>query len=255
MPRRLRSWLLWPTALSLAAGVNAAPPPVARPDIVLVHGAFADGSSWSSVIPLLQDRGYRVTAVQLPLTSLADDVAATRRVLARQRGEVVLVGHSWGGVVITEAGNDPAVKKLVYVSALAPDSGESAAGLLQRLAAPMAGLAPDAAGLIWLDDAQAFRTMMAADLTPAAAAALAAVQKPIAARAFGDAVTHAAWRGKPSWYLVAQHDQALPTAVQLRIADQLKARRASVASSHLSLASQPAAVAALIDEAARAATP
>jgi pimeloyl-ACP methyl ester carboxylesterase len=219
--------------------------------VVLVHGAFADGSSWSRVIPLLQRKGYHVTAVQLPLTSLADDVAATRRVIQRQPGKVLLVGHSWGGVVVTEAGNEPAVKGLVYLSALVPDRGESAGALLQRLAAPMQGLAPDTAGFIWLDDPQAFRDVMGADLPPATARGLAAVQKPIAAGSFGDAVSHAAWHDKPSWYLVTTADHALPPRVQRLLAGQLKASTREVESSHLSLVSHPAPVAALIDQAAR----
>lgn len=248
----LRPWLIWP--LALAATAHAAPPPPeAKPGIVLVHGAFADGSSWSRVVPLLLEQGYRVTAVQLPLTSLADDVAATRRVIERQPGDVLLVGHSWGGVVVTEAGNAPAVKGLVYLSALVPDSGESAAALLQRLDAPMASLPPDAAGFIWLDDPQAFHTVMAGDLPLAAARELAAVQKPIAVRSFTDAVSRAAWRDKPSWYLVTDADHALPPRVQRLMAAQTKARLANVDASHLSMASHPVRVAALIDQAARAA--
>jgi pimeloyl-ACP methyl ester carboxylesterase len=250
MLRVIYLWLAAALMCALTAGVQAAP---ARADIVLVHGAFADGSSWSRVIPLLQKKGYRVTAVQLPLTSLADDVAATRRVLDRQTGPVVLVGHSWGGVVVSEAGNAPGVKSLVFLSALVPDSGESAQALLQRLNAPMEGMAPDAAGLIWLDNPKAFRDVMAGDLPQPAAAALAAVQKPLAASAFADAVSHAAWRDKPSWYLVTSADHALPPRTQRLIAGQLKANTEEIASSHLSMASHPAAVADLIDRAARAA--
>lgn len=259
MRRNFPRWLTWPLALAATAQValaalaaHAAPPPaVAAPDVVLVHGAFADGSSWSRVIPLLLKKGYHVTAVQLPLTSLADDVAATRRVIQRQPGRVLLVGHSWGGVVVTEAGNEPAVQGLVYLSALVPDSGESAGGLLQRLAAPMEGLTPDAAGFIWLDDPQAFHDVMGGDLPLAAAKELATVQKPIAARSFADAVSHAAWRDKPSWYLVTETDHALPPRVQRLLAEQLKARTVSIGSSHLSMARHPARVAELIDRAAR----
>lgn len=251
MLRLFRGWLFGALALTLAAPSHAAPPPAEPASIVLVHGAFSDGSSWSRVIPLLQQRGYRVTAVQLPLTSLADDVAATRRVLDRQPGPVVLVGHSWGGVVVSEAGNAPQVKAVVYLSALVPDSGESAQALLQRLDAPMQGLAPDAAGLIWLDDARAFREVMAGDLPPATAAALAAVQKPLAARAFTEAVSHAAWHDKPSWYLVTSRDHALPPRTQRLIAQQVRAHTQELASSHLSMASHPEVVARLIERAAR----
>ena len=249
----VRLCLSWLLGLALAITAQAAPqPPAALPAIVLVHGAFADGSSWSRVIPLLQKKGYRVSAAQLPLTSLADDVAATRRVIERQPGDVVLVGHSWGGVVVTEAGNAPTVRSLVYLSALVPDSGESAQALLQRLGAPMDGMAPDPAGLIWLDDPQAFHAVMAADLPLASARELAAVQKPLAARAFADTVSHAAWRDKPSWYLVTSNDRALPPRMQRLIADPLKARITELASSHLSPAGHPGRVADLIDRAARA---
>lgn len=254
MFQAFRCWLVGAFALGVAAISHAAPPSPAIANIVLVHGAFADGSSWSRVIPLLQNKGYRVTAVQLPLTSLADDVAATRRVIDRQPGPVVLVGHSWGGVVVAEAGNAPGVRALVFLSALVPDSGESAQALLQRLNAPMEGMVPDAAGLIWLDDARAFHDVMAGDLSLPAAAALAAVQKPLAARSFADAVSHAAWRDKPSWYLLTSADHALPARTQRLIAGQMKARTQEIASSHLSMASHPAAVAALIEHAARAAS-
>lgn len=249
MPHRFRRWLGAPLTLALATTAGAATP---LPSVVLVHGAFADGSSWSRVIPRLQTRGYRVTAVQLPLTSLADDVAATRRVIDRQPGDVVLVGHSWGGVVVTEAGNAPTVKALVYLSALVPDSGESAQGLLQRLGAPMEGLAPDAAGLIWLDDPKAFQAVMAADLPLSTARTLAAVQKPLAARSFAEAVSHAAWRDKPSWYLVTTNDHALPPRAQRAMAAEMQARTVTLASSHLSLASHPDRVADFIDRAAEA---
>lgn len=245
--KHIRRWLGVLT-LALSTAASAAQP---LPSVVLVHGAFADGSSWSRVIPLLQKRGYRVTAVQLPLTSLADDVAATRRVIERQPGDVVLVGHSWGGVVVTEAGNVPTVKALVYLSALVPDSDESAQALLGRLNAPMEGLAPDAAGLIWLDDPQAFRALMGADLPLPTARALAAVQRPLAARAFGERVSHAAWRDKPSSYLVTTEDKALPPRVQRLIAGQLNALTLELRSSHLSMASHPDRVVDFIDGAAR----
>lgn len=245
--KHIRRWLGLLT-LGLSTAASAAPP---LPSVVLVHGAFSDGSSWSWVIPLLQKRGYRVTAVQLPLTSLADDVAATRRVIERQPGDVVLVGHSWGGVVVTEAGNVAPVKALVYLSALVPDSGESEQALLGRLNAPMEGLAPDPAGLIWLDDPQAFRTLMGADLPLPTACALAAVQKPLAARAFGERVSHAAWRDKPSSYLVTTDDKALPPRVQRLIAGQLNARTLELPSSHLSMASHPDRVADFIENATK----
>lgn len=220
-------------------------------DIVLVHGAFADGSTWMPVIARLQSKGYHVTAVQNRLDSLAGDVESTEKVLRRQPGKVLLVGHSWGGAVISQAGNAPNVAGLVYVSALAPDTGESVAGLLQRLGAPMAGLAPDDEGLIWLDQPELFQHVMAGDLPLARARQLAAVQQPIAARSFSDPVAQAAWRTKPSWYLQTTRDQALPPATQQAMAQQMGAKVLRIPASHLSMLSRPAAVAAWIDRAAR----
>lgn len=220
-------------------------------NIVLVHGAFTDGSSWKAVISRLQHRGYHVTAVQNPLTSLQDDVNATEHVIARQQGPVLLVGHSWGGVVVTDAARDPKVSGMVFLSALVPDSGESAADLLQRLHAPMTGMSPDSHGLIWLDNADKFGEIMAADVPEAQVRELTAVQQPIAAQAFNDKVKRAAWKSKPSWYLLTTNDKALAPAVQDRIAAAIGARVERIASSHLSLVSHPEQVAALIDRAAR----
>lgn len=220
-------------------------------NIVLVHGAFADGSSWSPVITRLQRKGYHVTAVQNPLTSLADDVAATRRVLERQPGGVILVGHSWGGAVVTEAGTAPNVEGVVYLSALVPDAGESAADLLGRLAAPMPAMVPDRGGLLWLDDPVAYRQVMAGDVPPAQAAVQAATQQPLAVRAMADKLSQAAWRSKPSWYLLTENDQALPPSVQHNIAKAIGATTQSVGSSHMSMLSHPDAVVSIIEKAAR----
>lgn len=239
------------TMLFSAGQSMAAPIEQGVRSIVLVHGAFADGSSWSPVIARLQARGYRVTAVQNPLTSLDDDVLATERVLKRQKGDVLLVGHSWAGAVISQAGNEDNVKGLVYLSALVPDSGESVADLLHRLDAPMEGLVPDDQGLIWLDDPQAFQQVMAADLPMKKVQELAAVQQPISADSFAGKVRHAAWHEKPSWYLQTESDKALPPDVQKVIARQIGAQITSIRSSHLSLLSHPEEVAALIDRAAR----
>ncbi|WP_028715959.1 alpha/beta fold hydrolase [Pantoea ananatis] len=223
-------------------------------NIVLVHGAFTDGSSWKAVITQLQHKGYHVTAVQNPLTSLQDDVNATEHVIARQQGPVLLVGHSWGGVVVADAANDPKVKGMVFLSALVPNSGESAADLLQRLHAPMTGMLADSHGLIWLDSADHFAEIMAGDVPEALVRELTAVQQPIAARAFDDKVKRAAWKSKPSWYLLTTDDKALPPAVQTRIAASIGASIERIASSHMSLVSHPEQVAALIDRAARTLT-
>lgn len=249
-----RFWRCFSGALALAAScafASASAAPATVRNIVLVHGAFADGSSWTPVIQRLQRKGYHVTAVQNPLTSLADDVAATRRVLERQKGGVILVGHSWAGTVVTETGTTSNVLGLVYLSALVPDSGESTADVLTRLAAPMEGFTPDNDGLIWLDDPVAYRHVMAGDVSVAQAALLAAAQQPMGARAFGDKVTTAAWHSKPSWYLVTENDNALPPRVQRTLAQAIGATTVSVKSSHMSLVSHPDAVVALIERAAR----
>ena len=220
-------------------------------NIVLVHGAFADGSSWSAVTARLQALGYHVTAVQNPLTSLHDDVAATLRVIKRQQGDVLLVGHSWAGAVITQAGNDPAVKGLVYLSALIPASGESVNDLLQSLNAPMEGLKPDRDGLIWLDDPTLFHDVMANDVSDKKSRLLSAVQQPIAAQAFTEKVQQAASKTKPSWYLLTESDNALRPGIQETLAHDTGATLLRIPSSHMSMISHPDAVAAFIDNAAR----
>lgn len=219
-------------------------------NIVLVHGAFTDGSSWSAVTALLLAKGYNVTAVQNPLTSLKEDVAVTERVVQRQPGDVLLVGHSWGGAVITQAGNAENVKGLVYLSALVPDNGESVTDTLKRLDAPMEGMQSDQNGLIWLDNPDMFHQVMANDLTLPQARLLAAVQQPIAAKAFDEKVSHAAWHNKPSWYLLTENDNALKPAVQILLAQATGAKITRLASSHMSMVSHPEAVAAFIDSAA-----
>ncbi|ASW09907.1 alpha/beta fold hydrolase [Rhizobium sp. 11515TR] len=248
---RLLALSLSATAAVLPTSASASHNGPGVKSIVLVHGAFADGSSWSDVIRLLQAKGYHVTSVQNPLTSLADDVEATRRVLARQKGDVLLVAHSWAGAVVTEAGNAANVKGIVYLSALAPDSSESVADLLQKRNAPMEGLAPDANGLVWLDDPTAFAHVMAGDVSRKRVAVLAATQQPMTAKAFGENITHAAWLDKPTWYLVTQGDNALPTHVQEWIAKHIGARTTTIKSSHMSMISHPYFVADFIAKAAR----
>ncbi|MBB3003989.1 pimeloyl-ACP methyl ester carboxylesterase [Paraburkholderia tropica] len=219
-------------------------------NVVLVHGAFVDGSSWVKVVRLLQKRGYHVASVQNPLTSLDADVDATRRVIDQQDGDVLLVGHSWGGAVVTQAANDEKVRGIVYISALVPDTGESASDLLHRMHAPMEGLHPDKHGLIWLNDAGAFGNVMANDLPRSDVEFLAAVSQPILASAFEEKIAHAAWHEKPSWYLITEGDQALPTPVQESLARQISAKSTRIQSSHLSLLSHPEAVADIVDHAA-----
>ncbi|WP_122335842.1 alpha/beta fold hydrolase [Pseudomonas coronafaciens] len=251
----LRAFFLLSIALGFSLLVYGGPTLAAKNEhrvnnIVLVHGAFADGSSWAPVIERLTALGYNVTAVQNPMTSLKDDVHATERVLRRQNGDVLLVGHSWAGVVITQAGNASNVKGLVYLSALVPDSGESAGDLLERLKAPMAGLMPDADGLIWLDDPAQFHHVMAADLPMRKVKLMTAVQQPIASACFAEKVNHAAWHDKPSWYLQTTDDNAVSLSTQRAMVQQIGAQAVSINSSHLSLVSHPDAVAQLIDHAA-----
>lgn len=220
-------------------------------NIVLVHGAFADGSCWSAVISLLQERGYHVSAVQNPLTSLRDDVTATERVFERQKGNVLLVGHSWAGAVITQAGNASNVRGLVYLSALVPDSNQSVSDALARFHAPMTGMEADKNGLIWLDEPEFFHQVMANELSIKKSRQLAAVQQPVAATAFQEKVKEAAWRKKPSWYLITENDNALNPSVQARFAHEAGAHITRIHSDHLSMISHPEEVAALIVNAAQ----
>lgn len=224
-------------------------------NVVLVHGAWADGSSWSNVIPLLQEKGYNVTAVQIPLTSLADDAAVTRRVLAMQNGSTILVGHSYGGAVITEAGTNASnVVGLVYISAFAPDEGEVLGELNGRMpAAPgQANLRPDAYGFLWIDP-KAFPESFAQDVDPVQARVMAAVQKPLSASIFGEKATQAAWKSKPSWYLVSENDRIINPDLERFMAERIGAREVvSIPSDHASLVSHPDEVAQLIMDAANA---
>lgn len=238
------------TSVIATTPAHAADTQLPARNIVLVHGAFADGSSWQDVIALLHAKGYHVTAVQNPLTSLADDVAATRRVLERQHGDVLLVGHSWAGVVVTQAGTAENVKGIVYLSAIVPDANESAAGLLEKLKFPMEGLTPDHDGLVWLDDPAIFAHVMAGDVPADRVTSLTATQQPIAARSFSDKVVDAAWRTKPTWYLTTEGDNALPTDAQRQIAEIIKAKTTTLKSSHMSMVSHPEAVADFIAAAA-----
>jgi pimeloyl-ACP methyl ester carboxylesterase len=234
----------------LGASAAGAAPAQGVKNVVLVHGAFADGSSWSRVIPILQAQGYNVTAVQNPLTSLADDVAATRRALALQDGPTILVGHSWAGVVITEAGMDPKVVGLVYVAAFAPDQGETVGELGKQYPAPPALAAPnlDKEGFLTLS-ADAFKKF-GNDLPESEALVAAATQGPIAASAFGAQVSGVAWKTKPSWYIVSTLDQAIAPDEERFFAKRMKATTTELKASHVSMLSQPKAVAAVIMDAA-----
>src|SRR5579862_9136525 len=220
-------------------------------NVVLVHGAFADGSSWSKVIPLLQAKGYHVTSVAIPLTSFVEDVAATKRAIAAEDGPVILVGHSYGGVVITEAGNDPKVAGLVYVAAFAPDKGESAASLIKDApsGAPAPPILPPQDGYLFLDKAK-FPAAFAADVSPDVASFMADSQVPWGVEALGGAITQPAWRTKPSWYLITTEDKMIPPDAQRAMSKRAGSTVVEVKSSHSVYVSHPQAVAHLIEQAA-----
>ncbi|MDR3099879.1 MAG: alpha/beta hydrolase [Paraburkholderia sp.] len=219
--------------------------------VVLVHGAFADGSSWDKVIPLLEARGLHVVSVQNPLSSLAADTAATRRAIEQQTGPVVLVGHSWGGVVITQAGDDDKVKALVYVAALAPDSGESVNDLTKNQPAPAWSheLRKDSANFLTLST-RAVINDFAQDLPAAQARVLATTQGPWSASCLDDKVSIAAWRTKPSWFVVADRDRMIDPRAEEAMARQIGATTTHVDSSHVAMLSHPRAVADAIISAA-----
>ena len=241
------------TPKATAAKPPAAPITGPVRNVVLVHGAFVDGSSWNGVVAKLQQKGYHVSSVQNPLTSLADDVAATRRVLARQDGPTILVGHSGGGVVITEAGaNAPNVAGLVYVAAIAPDLHESTMDLMKRAAPAPAGQAitADSTGFLWLDRSK-YHADFAADVPENLTRVLSAAQQPISARAFSETVSQVAWREKPSWYIVTTRDRAISPEVEQFMANRMGAKIVPISSSHLVPVSHAGAVADVIDRAAR----
>jgi pimeloyl-ACP methyl ester carboxylesterase len=221
--------------------------------VVLVHGAFADGSAWNRIIPTLQSKGLRVISVQNPLTSLADDATHTRRALAVAEGPLVLVGHSWGGAVITETGVHEKVSALVYVAAFAPDAGESANdGLKEYPSSPgLSDLSVDAEGFASLP-ASGLAANFAQDLPEAETAVMVATQGPIRASSFETILTQAAWKAKPSWYIVAKQDRMLPPEFLRATARRIKAKVTELDTSHVPQASRPAEVAAVILEAASA---
>src|SRR5262245_3178977 len=222
-------------------------------NIVLVHGAFADGSSYAKVIPLLTAKGFHVIAVQNPLETLAEDVAATRRAIAMQDGPVILVGHSWAGMVISEAGNDPKVAGLVYIAALVPDDGQSATDVTKAYP-PTPGLEqakPDATGWLWLTR-KGIDEDFVPDLPPAERAIVYATQGPWNSKALSDRVTTAAWKSKPSWFVIV-NDRMLPPAYERAIAARIDAKTTTLTTGHVPMLSKPQAVADVIIDAANTA--
>lgn len=219
-------------------------------NIVLVHGAFADGSGWEGIYQILSKQGYNVSVVGNPNTGLEDDVAATKRVIDRQTGPVILVGHSYGGAIITVAGNHEKVAGLVYVSAFVPDEGESMLKLLQAGPPnPSSGILPPSDGFVWYDIAK-FHAGFCADLPKEKADFMAASQIPCSASVFGYTITKAAWKSKPSWYVVATQDQTIPPDAERFMAKRAGANISEIKGSHVVFISQPQLVADVIVKAA-----
>jgi pimeloyl-ACP methyl ester carboxylesterase len=239
-------------AMFSARAASAAPPAAAK-TVVLVHGAFADGSSWNAVIPLLQAKGLKVIAVQNPLSSLADDVAFTQRAITEANGPVVLVGHSWGGSVITEAGASDQVKALVYIAAFAPDAGQSSMDTLKPFP-PSPGLSSplvDTAGYVKLS-ADAFAKYFAQDVPAAQARVFATSQGAVRGKNFEEKLTKAEWQNKPTYYVVTDKDLMLSPEFQRATAAHIKAKVTTLPTSHVPMVSRPKEVADVIIAAATA---
>jgi pimeloyl-ACP methyl ester carboxylesterase len=219
-------------------------------NVILVHGAWADGSSWSKVIPLLEAKGLKVTAVQLPLTSLADDVATVKRAFALENGPFLLVGHSYGGSVITEAGNDPNVAGLVYVAAFAPDKGQSTLDQINANPTPVGQELRPTAGFFKLSAKGVFEDL-APDLPEVEREVLFAAQGPTAGAAFGTPISAPAWKNKPSWFVIASEDRIISPELEEAEAQEMKAKSIRISSSHVVLLSHPTEVARFIEGAAQ----
>jgi len=243
-------------AAALATALTAQPAIAADGvrNVVLVHGAWADGSSWAKVIPLLEKAGLNAVAVQNPLTSFEDDMAATKRAIALQDGPVILVGHSWGGVVITDAGADPKVAGLVYVAAFAPDVDQAVGDLGKDFAPPPGGaeIRPDAGGYLTMTMKGVFENF-AQDLPLTQKKLIFATQGATNSSVFGAKVANAAWKTKPSWYVVAANDRMIQPDLERQFAKAIKAKTLELPTSHVPMLSRPADVAKLIIEAAKAA--
>jgi pimeloyl-ACP methyl ester carboxylesterase len=239
-------------AAAFAGAAPAAAADAPKTTVVLVHGAFADGSAWDKVIPLLQAKGLNVVSVQNPLSSLADDVAATRRALDMQTGSVVLVGHSWAGVVITEIGQHERVKSLVYVAAFAPSEGQSVADMAKDYPTPEGFnfVVTDKEGFLTLSP-EGIAKHFAPDVPAAQTKVMAVTQGPVSGRNFDEKVTVAAWRNKPSWYVLSEQDHMIQPALQKAMAEKISAHVVRLPTSHVPQLSRPAQVAnAILDAAA-----
>jgi pimeloyl-ACP methyl ester carboxylesterase len=225
----------------------------AKTNIVLVHGAFADANCWAKVIPALEKNGYNVVAVQNPLTSYADDVASTKRVIDAQKGPTIVVGHSYGGAVITGAANDcPNVKALVYVAAFAPDEGEVIGGLLEKYPSPLGGaLVPDAAGFLYIDRAK-FKDVFAGDVNESERIVMETTQKPVNSQIFGQKFGKPAWKSYPTWYMIATEDRAINPDLERLFAKRMNAKVEEIKASHVPFMSKPSEVIKIIEAAAKA---
>src|SRR5262245_53626532 len=244
-----------PLFILIVLAAVAAAQQMPQKTVVLVHGAFADASGWSRVIPILERDGYYVIAVQIPLTSLSDDIATAKRAVDSQKGPVVLVGHSYGGAVITGAAADsPNVKALVYLAAFAPEAGEALGEPGKKFAQPPlnSALAPDSAGLLYIDRAK-FHDAFCSDLPEAEARVMAATQKPLSGSVFEASVSAAAWKTIPSWYVVSSQDRAINPELERFYAKRIGATTSEIAASHVAFLSHPREAATVIEEAARAA--
>jgi pimeloyl-ACP methyl ester carboxylesterase len=243
-------WLICLITVGASSPYSQSATPAIK-NIVLVHGAFSDGSSYAKVIPLLEAKGLRVTVVQNPLTSLADDVAATKRAIANQDGPVVLVGHSWAGMVISEAGNDPKVGALVYIAALVPDEGQSSNDVVKPYPASpgFAEVKPDAAGFLSLSR-KGIDEDFVPELPAAQRAIVYATQGPWNSAALADKVGVPAWTTKPSWFIAALNDRILPPEYEQAIAKHIHAKTTTLAAGHVPMLSMPDKVAAVIIDAA-----
>ena len=237
--------------VQLASAQSASPTGVKN--VVLVHGAFADGSGWTTVAKILEKDGYTVSIAQPPETSYAEDVKYAKAAVDAMDGPVILVGHSYGGAVITEAGNDPKVSGLVYIAAFAPDAGESAASIEQAMPQASSAFKADSNGNWWIDQAH-FAADFAADVPPAVSRLMAQSQVPISTDSFTSKITTPAWKTKPSWYMVATEDRSINPDNERRMARRANATTVEVKASHVAYMSKPKETAKLIEEAATSAS-